>query len=100
LRDRWSLFAPGFSDIGAGSAARVPKAAVSGCGFPVMTRLGHGLQVVTRIEQDLVAVVRLAVIDDDSRPAATGAVVFLALAQRMLREIRDPQPLPTAPIDP
>src|SRR5262249_20191505 len=41
-----------------------PKAAVSGCGFPVMTDLGHGLQVVPGVEQVLVAVVRRPVIDD------------------------------------
>src|SRR6516225_5381433 len=73
LCDRRPLFAPGFSDISAGSAARVSETAVSGCGFPVMTGLGHGLQVVPIKQQDLVA-----------------------LTKRVLREIRDPQPLPAA----
>ena len=62
--------------------------------------LGHGLQIVPIVEQHRIPVVRDAVVDDDSRPAAAGAVVLFALAQRVLREIRDPQPLPAAAIDP
>src|SRR5215472_16487789 len=92
LRDRRPVFA--FSDadktsltsafLSAGAAAGSPadgvaEAAVSGCSFPVMTGLGHGLQVVPIEEQDLVAVVRRAVIDDDSRPTAAGAAVLVAL---------------------
>jgi hypothetical protein len=100
LRDRRRLFAPGFSDIDAGSAARVSEAAVSRCGFAVMTRLGHGLQAVPRVEQDLVAIVRRPVIDDDSRPPAAGAVVLLALTKRVAGKIRQAKPLPAAPIDP
>ena len=82
------------------AAAGVAEAAVSGCGFPVMTRLGHGLQVVPIVEQHRIPVVRGAVVDDDSRPSAAGAVVLLALAKRVAGKIRQAKPLPAAPIDP
>jgi hypothetical protein len=82
------------------SRGRVSEAAVSGCGFPVMTRLGHGLQVVPVVEQDRVAVVRYPVIDNGRRPATAGAVILFALAERIAREEREPEPLPAAAIDP
>jgi hypothetical protein len=82
------------------SAARVSETAVSGCGFPVMTGLGHGLQVVPIVEQNRVAIVRDAVVNDDSRPSASGAVVLLALAKRVAGKIRQAKPLPAARIDP
>ena len=84
-----------------GSAADgVAETAVSGCGFPVMTGLGHGLKVVPIVEQHRIPVVRDAVVDDDSRPSAAGAVVLLALAKRVAGKIRQAEPLPAAPIDP
>ena len=67
-----------------GSAADgVSETAVSGCGFPVMTDLGHGLQVVPIVEQHRIPVVRGPVIDDGRRAAAAGPVILLALAERV-----------------
>jgi hypothetical protein len=65
-----------------------------------MADLGHGLQVVPIVEQHRIAVVRDAVVDDDGRPTAAGAVVFLAFAKRVAGKIRQAKPLPAAPIDP
>ena len=77
---------------------RVPEPAVAGCGLAVVTGLGHGSQVVPIEEQDLVAVVRYPVVDDERGPAAAGAIVLVALAKRVAGEIRQAEPLPAAAV--
>ena len=58
------------------------------------------MQVVPVVEQHGIAVVRAPVIDYGRRPATAGAVILFALAERIAREERDAEPLPTAAIDP
>jgi hypothetical protein len=98
LCDCRRLFAPGFSDIAAGSAARVSETAISGCGLAVVAGLRHRDQIVSIIEQHRVTVVRCPVIDNSRRAAAAGAIVLLALAKRVEGKIRQTKPLPAAPM--
>ena len=83
-----------------GTPHRVAEATIARRGLAIVASLRHGAQVGPREHQAEVATVRRVVIDHGCGIAAASATIRLALAQRMLCQIRCTQLLPTIVVEP